>query len=204
MKGKHIAILAIVLFLLGAISGGFLQHSWDMRSIDRPDTVTVWKPAVLDTASMVSTTTEAPASMPPVTVPAERVEPSRDSSAYHVRPELVTVTGTLSGGLTYQAQLTGVQPQLKALQVDYPNTTVTRTIREPYKGWLLSITSNVSAYTMPQFQAFGTIGLETSYNVGRLHIGLQAGAADIWSPTTGHQFTPYVGGRVTLDIFQMK
>lgn len=204
MKSKHLAILAVVIFLLGALSGGLLQHSWDRRSIVRTDTVTVWKPAVLDTARMTATTTDAPLSVPPIVVPKSRIEPSEDSTAVRIRPETTTVTGTLSGGLTYQAQLTGIRPQLQSLQVNYPQTTVTRTIQEPYNGWLLSVTSNVSAFAVPQLQAFGTVALETSYNTGRLHIGLQGGVADTWSPTAGHQITPYIGGRLTFDLFRMR
>lgn len=202
MKTKHIVILAVAIFLLGALSGGFLQHSWDMRSLDRTDTVTVWKPAVLDTASMVATTVEAPPSVPPVVIPAEHVEISKDSTI-QVRPQLTTVSGKLSGGLTYQAQLTGIQPQLQSLQVFYPETTRQKTLREPYKGWLVSATSSIAAFSAPQFHAFGTAGLEVSYNVGRFHVGLQGGAAGNWSPS-GYQVYPYVGGRITFDIFRMK
>lgn len=202
MKTKHIVILAVAIFLLGALSGGFLQHSWDMRSLDRTDTVTVWKPAVLDTASMVATTVEAPPSVPPVVIPAEHVEISKDSTI-QVRPQLTTVSGKLSGGLTYQAQLTGIQPQLQSLQVFYPETTRQKTLREPYEGWLVSATSSIAAFSAPQFHAFGTAGLEVSYNVGRFHVGLQGGAAGNWSPS-GYQVYPYVGGRITFDIFRMK
>lgn len=203
MKTKHIIILAVAIFLLGALSGGFLQHSWDMRSLDRTDTVTVWKPAVLDTASMVATTVEAPPSVPPVVIPAKHVEMSKDSTTVQIRPQLTTVSGSLSGGLTYQAQLTGIQPQLQSLQVFYPETTRQKTLREPYKGWLVSATSSIAAFSAPQFQAFGTAGLEVSYNVGRFHVGLQGGAAGNWSPS-GYQVYPYVGGRITFDIFRMK
>lgn len=202
MKTKHIVILAVAIFLLGALSGGFLQHSWDMRSLVRTDTITVWKPAVLDTASMVATTVEAPPSVPPVVIPAEHVEISKDSTI-QVRPQLTTVSGKLSGGLTYQAQLTGIQPQLQSLQVFYPETTRQKTLREPYKGWLVSATSSIAAFSAPQFHAFGTAGLEVSYNVGRFHVGLQGGAAGNWSPS-GYQVYPYVGGRITFDIFRMK
>lgn len=207
MKGKQIAILTVVIFLLGALSGGLVQHAWFRHGIEqRTDTATVWMPATLDTASMVVTTAPAPPSVPPVIVPAENVTPAADSAAVQIRPELVTVTGTLSGGLTYQAQLLGVQPSLQSLQVNYPKTTITTstTIREPYKGWLLSATSSISAYTAPQIQTFWTVALETSYNVGRLHIGLQGGVADTWSSAAGHQISPYIGGRVTFDIFRMK
>lgn len=204
MKSKHAAILAVVLFLLGALSGGLLQRSWDLRSIAQTDTATVWQPAVLDTTTMAATTTEAPPSIPPVVVPADRIEQSEGSTAIRIRSELTTVTGTLSGGLTYQAQLTGIQPQLHSLQVNYPETTITRHIQEPYKGWLVSATSNIYAYAAQPFQAFGLIALETSYNTGRFHIGFQGGVADTWSPATGHQVSPYIGARVTIDIFRMR
>ena len=207
MKIKHLVILAVVVFLLGALSGGLLQRSWYRHGIEqRTDTVTVWMPATLDSASMVATSTPAPPSFPPVIVPAEDVTPAADSASVQILPEIVTVTGALTGGLTYQAQLLGVRPSLQSLQVNYPQTTITNTptIREPYKGWLLSATSNISTFAVPQFQAFGTVALETSYNTGRLHIGLQGGVADTWSPATGHQFTPYIGARVTLDIFRMR
>lgn len=203
MKTKHIVIICVAIFLLGAISGGFLQHSWDMRGMTDTDTTTVWKPARLDTATMVATSIDAPPSVPPVIVPITHIEPSDDSTSVRIRPQLTTVAGTLSGGLTYQAQLTGIQPQLHSLQILYPETTIRKTFQEPYKGWLISATSSIAAFSAPQFQAFATAAVETSYNVGRFHIGLQGGMAGTWSQA-GFQIQPYIGGRITFDLFRMK
>ncbi len=203
MKSRYIIIAAVVIFLLGALSGGLLQHSWDMRQIDRVDTVTVWKPASLDTSSMVATTKPAPPSAPPVVIPSDRIEKSEDTTSVRIRPEIVSVSGSLSGGLTYQAELTGVKPAIQALQVNYPETTVTTTLSKPYRGWMLSATTAGAAYAAPQLTTFSTVAIETSYNVGRLHIGLQGGVAHTWSPG-GQQLHPYLGGRVTIDLFRMK
>ena len=206
MKGKQIAILTVVIFLLGALSGGLVQRAWFRHGIDqRTDTATVWMPATLDTASMVATTAPAPPSVPPVIVPAENVTPAADSATVQIRPELVTVTGTLSGGLTYQAQLLGVQPSLQSLQVNYPKTTITTstTIREPYKGWLLSATADIATFATPQFTAFSKVAVETSYNTGPLHLALQGGIVS--SPSSGSWHTyPYLGARITLDIFRLR
>lgn len=202
MKAKHLAIIIAVVFLLGALSGALVHRAFNRPIVTKVDTVTVWKTAALDSLPKTVETKPAPASIPDIVIPTEQLTPSQDSSSVSVRPQMTTVSGTLSGGLTYQAQLTGIQPSIQSLQVSYPETQVTKTVLAPYKGWLLSATTDAFLYTSPKIQFSTKAGLETSYNTGPFHFGVQAGVlvtrSDSWN------VSPYIGARVTIDIFKMR
>ena len=117
MKAKHLAIIIAVVFLLGALSGALVHRAFVRPIVEKIDTVTVRKTAELDSLPKVIDTKPAPPSVPDIVIPTEQLTPSQDSSSVSVRPEVTTVSGTLSGGLTYQAQLIGLQPAIQSLQV---------------------------------------------------------------------------------------
>lgn len=202
MKAKHLAIIIAVVFLLGALSGALIHRAFVRPIVEKVDTVTVWKTAELDSLPKVIDTKPAPPSVPDIVIPTEQLTPSQDSSSVSVRPEVTTVSGTLSGGLTYQAQLIGLQPAIQSLQVSYPERQLTKTVLAPYKGWMLSATTDAFLYSSPKIQFSTKAGLETSYNTGPFHFGVQAGVlvtrSDAWN------VSPYIGGRVTIDIFKMR
>lgn len=203
-KAWLIAAGVLLLFLAGFLSGVFAHRAWSTPWVEQTDTTTVIRTAQLDSLPQTVTTAPAPESVPPVTVPASSVERDpADTSVVRIRPELTTITGTLTGGLSYQAVLGGVQPSLQQLTVTYPETVVTNNVYKPYKGWLLSATADIAAFATPQLTVVSRVAIETSYNTGPLHLGLQGGV--IMQPAPGSwNISPYIGARITLDICRLK
>ena len=193
LKNKIIllSVAVTLIYILGALSGAALHRAWT-RTDDKPatDTVTVWRTAEASPAVDTVSTTKAEVVFTP------------DSSAVEIAPDLVTITGTLSGGGKYSAQLLGVQPSLQHLQVSYPERLVSNTKYKPYNGWLLSATASSYLDGIRPVRSVSLVGLETSYNTGPLHIGIQGGAAFDYSGSWN--ISPYIGARLTIDIIRMK
>ena len=204
LKNKIIllSVAVTLIYILGALSGAALHRAWT-RTDDKPatDTVTVWRTAEASPAVDTVSTTKAQDTAP-ISVPAEEVVFTPDSSAVEIAPDLVTITGTLSGGGKYSAQLLGVQPSLQHLQVSYPERLVSNTKYKPYNGWLLSATASSYLDGIRPVRSVSLVGLETSYNTGPLHIGIQGGAAFDYSGSWN--ISPYIGARLTIDISRMK
>ena len=203
-KTKVIIIAAIAVYALGFLSGVFAHRAWTTPWIQQTDTVTVFKTATSDSLPQSVVTAPAPERIPPVVVPSSKVErDTADTTQVRIRPDVSVVTGTLSGGLTYQATLTGVQPSITQLKVTFPERIITQNAYKPYKGWMLSATADIATFATPQFTAFSKVAVETSYNTGPLHLALQGGIVS--SPSSGSWHTyPYLGARITLDIFRLR
>lgn len=201
-KKTWLLIAALLLYALGALSGVFIHRAWTKPDIQQIDTTTVTRTAELDSLPQTIVSQPAPADTPPVIVPSERVEiDTADSSCVRIFPDIVSVSGSLTNGLTYHATLTGVQPSLQDLAVSYPEHTITQTVTKPYTGWMLSATADIGGYAAPQLTVATKVALEASYNTGPLHVGLQGGIMSI--PTSGTwKPSPYIGARVTIDIIR--
>lgn len=204
-KNKKWAIIAaLILYALGTISGALLHRHWTKPIIQQTDTTTVTKTAVLDTLHQTVTPLPVPDDAPPVIVPASKVERDEtDTTHYRITPDVLQVSGNLSDGLAYHATLTGVQPSLQTLTITYPERTITKSVAEPYKGWMLSATADIGAYAAPQITVATKAALELSYNTGPLHVALQGGI--ISTPTSGSwRPSPYIGARLTVDIYRFR
>lgn len=201
---KIIIASAVVLYTLGFFSGVLAHRAWTTPWIAQTDTTTVARTATSDSLPQTAITTPAPEDAPPVIIPSSRAErDTSDTTQVRIRPDVSVVTGTLSGGLTYQATLTGVQPSITQLKVTYPERIITQNAYKPYKGWMLSATADIATFATPQFTAFSKVAVETSYNTGPLHLALQGGIVS--SPSSGSWHTyPYLGARITLDIFRLR
>lgn len=204
MKSKHVATIIICVFLIGAISGALIQRSFT-NPIIQADTTTTMKPAILDSIPRVEDSQPAPENIPDIIIPTVKLTPSDDSSYVSVRPELTTLTGTLSGGLSYKAQISGIMPTLQSLQVSYPERQITKTVTAAYSGWMLSASANTFLYSTGKLNAGAVAVIEASYNTGPLHLALQAGVMTIKPDTyTYNKTTPYLGARITLDILKLR
>lgn len=201
-KIQLLSIAAAVLFLVGVISGCLIHRGY-VRAHQPPvqrDTVTIWKTVgTVDPAPQ-----ESHKGQTPISIPASEVTPTKDSSAYLVHPDVVTWRDTLSGGVSYQIQITGVQPTLSSMDIRYPEHTVTNTVYKPYEGWLFSITGTGGLTSYQPLAVSAIVGPELSYNKGIFHFGIQGGALIEYTPGANATFTPYVGGRLTIDIARMK
>lgn len=204
LKNKIIllAVAILLVYALGALSGAALHRAWTRQDAPpQTDTATVWKTAeALPAVDTVSTTKAQDTA--PISVPAEEVVFSSDSSTVNIVPDRVTVTGTISGGGRYQATLLGVQPSLQSLQVTYPEHFITTSVYKPYKGWLLSATASSMISGITPVRSVSLVGLETSYNTGRFHFGIQGGVAFEYSGSWNT--SPYIGVRATFDIARMR
>lgn len=199
-KKTWLIIAAILLYILGTIHGAHIHQVWTRSELQQIDTTTVMRTATLDSIPQTVISRPAPAEADPVIVSPERILNSqKDTTMVHIKPEVVEVSGKLTDGVTYQAILSGVQPSLQNLSISYPERTITKTVTKPYKGWIVSATADVAGYITPQFNPMAKVALETTYNTGPLHIGLQAGA--IFTPGPWHA-SPYIGARFTVDIFK--
>lgn len=199
MNSKHaLLIAAALLFFAGGAFAGFAIHKALYPPIDpaRIDTVYVSRSAEIF-GPQPSDIMERP-ELPPVAVPAAAAQVIHDT--IYLRPETHTYHEQLAPGVVATAIVTGVQPSLDYLHVTWPEASITKTVYKPYKGWMISATSDIAALASKSPQAFARAALEMSYNTGPLHVSAQAGAAftfdGTWKPA------PFIGGRLQLDIWK--
>lgn len=197
----YIAIAFLAVFLVGAFTGAEIHRKWTKPDVVQVDTATTIRGADL-ISSQTEVVPDTKPAQPAVIIPAERIQKS-DSTGVQVKPEAIKVSGQLTGGIKYNAVLTGVQPAIQSLHVDYPERLITKTVQRPYQGWLLSATTDIGVTGFSPFYANARAAIEFSYNTGPFHFGLQGGAlAENFSGKWGVR--PYIGGRITIDILQFK
>ncbi len=199
---RRISVLvaaALALFAAGVFAGFRTCRAW-YPPVDpaRVDTVYVQKTADIFSPQPAETTPRP--DLPPVAIPAKEARIVHDT--VYIRPETQTFQETLAPGVMATAVITGIRPTLDHLQITWPEATVTKTVIKPYKGWMLSATSDFSALASPSVHSFARYGLEASYSTGPLHLAIQAGAATLSTAPGSWSTAPYIGGRLTLDILK--
>ena len=191
---------AALLLLLAGFFAGFQTHRvWYTPKPGQADTVYVERTASADSLKPVDTALRP--DLPPVAIPAKEVQVIHDT--VYIRPETQTFHEQLAPGVMATAIITGVRPTLDHLQITWPETLVTNTIVKPYKGWMLSATSDFSALASVSPTFIARAALEASYNTGPIHLGLQGGVAATqyngsWTPA------PFIGARLTADIMKRR
>ena len=191
---------AALLLLLAGFFAGFQTHRvWYTPKPGQADTVYVERTASADSLKPVDTALRP--DLPPVAIPAKEVQVIHDT--VYIRPETQTFHEQLAPGVMATAIITGVRPTLDHLQITWPETLVTNTVVQPYKGWMLSATSDFSALASVSPTFIAHAALEASYNTGPLHLGLQGGVAATqyngsWTPA------PFIGARLTVDIMKRR
>ena len=194
------ASAAALLFLTGMISGCLIHRSY-VRAHQLPvqrDTVTKWRTATTESPAP----TESHKGTDPVSIPVSELTPSQDSSAVLVQQDIRTYDDTLSNGASYHIQISGIQPNLDAVQFTYPERTITNTITNtrPYEGWILSASGSTAITGFQPFKGSAVFGPEISYNKGIFHFAIQTGAYMEYGKDIKTSFSPYGGARLTLDI----
>lgn len=190
---------AALLLLLAGFFAGFQTHRvWYTPKPGQADTVYVERTASADSLKPVDIVPRP--DLPPVAIPAKETRIVHDT--VYIRPETQTFQETLAPGVMATAVITGIRPTLDHLQITWPEATVTKTVIKPYKGWMLSATSDFSALASPSIHSLARYGLEASYNTGPLHLAIQAGAATFSAAPGSWSTAPYIGGRLTLDILK--
>lgn len=203
MKNKVIAIVGAVLcfalFLSGYFLGDYTRKLRTPEPTEKRDTVIIEKTVEAIAPDPVTTHPSAP-----VVLPAGSFEVLSDSTLV-AQAEIKEYRDTLADGTRYTATVSGVSAKLESLQITYPSTVVTRTLTttKPYEGWLLSVTSNNAVACSLKASLCSVNALEFSYNKGPFHLGLQGGVL-VEKPfcQQGVSVQPYLGGRITIDIYK--
>lgn len=202
MKAKTFTISIAAALLVGLISGIFIHRGYVLKhsSPVQCDTVTVWMTTEVSHPEPI----ESHVGKTPISLPAERFTRSAaDSTLLEALPDMVTFRDSLDNGTKYTAVLSGIKPSIEALSISYPQRTITKSVPAPYKGWMLSATADIGAYAAPQISVATKAALEVSYNTGPLHVALQGGI--ISTPTSGSwRPSPYIGARLTVDIYRFR
>lgn len=202
MKNKIIAASVVLLLIVGFMSGYFFH-----RAVTKPiavgshtDTVYVDKHIDIPVTDPVSVRPSGR----DVTVSVPDCKSHGDS--LDIPAVLAEYRDTLSDGVSYIATVSGVAPKLESLHFSYnlPQITTTRTVVKPFKGWLMSATSNNAVIGTGSLGLCSQTAFEVSYNNGPFHLGLQGGV-QIEKPFSQEapRLSPYLGGRITVDILKI-
>lgn len=126
--------------------------------------------------------------------------PSRDSQTVAIRKDSVKISGIEPvSGASFEATITGVQPELKGLSISVPERVITKTLTRPPNGWSFGLCADT--YYHRQIDAMA--GIYASYTAGPFCFHIDAGA--MWSDI-GSQRTvnPYVGAGVRIQLYTKK
>ena len=147
----------------------------------------------------------APSSI--VTIPSEScaqipigdVDFSSDTTQISVRKDSVMFRGVEPmSGASYEAIVTGVQPNLDKLNIVIPERVITKVVTKPLSGWSIGLFGD-GIYC--NYQLGAKLGTYTSYTSGPFSVHLDIGAQYIGMPQN-KTICPYIGLGVRIDIFR--
>lgn len=196
-NSKYILIAALTALVIGlAVGIGSTSRYYCRQETTPADTVYVERTIEMNTSTaerkqLPSTGT--------VSIPKESIS-SSDSSTVAIKKDSVRVSGTEPiSGATYEAVITGVQPDLNNLRITVPERVVTKTVTKPQTGWSLGIFAD--AYYYSNFDA--RAGLYTSYTAGPFCIHLDVGA--MYSNIGPNKaVNPFVGAGIKIQLYHKK
>ena len=196
-NSKYILIAALTALVIGlAVGIGSTSRYYSRQETTPADTVYVERTIEVNTSEAER---EQLPSTGTVSIPKESIS-STDSSTIAIKKDSVRVSGTEPiSGATYEAVITGVQPDLNNLRITVPERVVTKTVTKPQTGWSLGIFAD--AYYYGNFDA--RAGLYTSYTAGPFCIHLDVGA--MYSNIGPNKaVNPFVGAGIKIQLYHKK
>lgn len=196
-NSKYILIAALTALVIGlAVGIGSTSRYYSRQETTPADTVYVERTIEVNTSEAER---EQLPSTGTVSIQKESISFS-DSSTIAIKKDSVRVSGTEPiSGATYEAVITGVQPDLNNLRITVPERVVTKTVTKPQTGWSLGIFAD--AYYYSNFDA--RAGLYTSYTAGPFCIHLDVGA--MYSNIGPNKaVNPFVGAGIKIQLYHKK
>lgn len=191
-NSKYILIAALTALVIGlAVGIGSTSKYYCRQTTTQADTVFVER--IIEVNTSEAERVQLP-SAGTVSIPKSII--SFDSSTIAIKKDSVRVSGIEPiTGATYEAIITGVQPDLNNLRITVPERVVTRTVTKPQTGWSLGIFADTYYFNQLDIRA----GLYASYTSGPFCIHLDVGAMYNIGPNKA--VSPFVGAGIKIQLY---